>query len=91
MFDAPNAGSEGRREWVDRNGESYREKEKRGRVIKRVTAGGDSFFLCSPSAMGALVKSALGERARTGAGAWGHALELELGNKARAGWRMCLT
>lgn len=41
--------------------------------------------------MGALVKSALGERARTGAGAWGHTLELELGNKARAGWRMCLT
>lgn len=61
-------------------------------MIKRVVAGGDTvFFLCSPSAMGALVKSALGERARTGAGAWGHTLELELGNKARAGWRMCLT
>lgn len=58
-------------------------------MIKRVMAGGDTVFLCAPSAMGALVKSALGERARTGAGAWGQALELELGNRAKA-WRMCL-
>lgn len=68
MFDAPNPGSEGRREWEDRKRGRNGEKEKRGGVIKRVMAGGDTVFF-APSAMGALVKSALGERARTGAGA----------------------
>lgn len=44
MFDAPNPGSEERREWEDRKRESNREKEKRGGVIKRVMAGGDTVF-----------------------------------------------
>lgn len=44
MFDAPNPGSEGRREREDRNRESYIEEEKKGGVIERVMASGDTVF-----------------------------------------------
>lgn len=79
-------GSEGRREWEDRDRGNNREAEKRGGVIKGVMAGGDIvfFFPALHLLWCTMVKSALGERAGTGAGAWGHPLELELGNEARA-------
>lgn len=69
MFNAPNPGRERRREWEDRSREEKR--EKKGGVIRQVMSSGDTVMLCSPSAMGELVKSALGERPETGAdGNW---------------------
>lgn len=64
MFNAPNPGNERRREWEDR----CREEKwgGKGGVIRQVMTSGDTVILCSPSAMGELVKSALGERPETG-------------------------
>lgn len=81
MFDAPNPGSEGRREWVDRKRESCREKEKRGGVIKPVMAGGDTVFFALH------LLWAHWSRVH-----WGRGQEvgLEPGDRHWS-WRMCLT
>lgn len=82
MFNAPNPGSEGRREWEDRRREGTRGEKKKGGVIRQVGASGDTVILCSPSAVGELVKTAPWGGGRNWDGGEGNAPKVQVVRKS---------